>query len=70
MFSELPQIGHERSPRCHEPNATHFISNGHREREISRSVRNAKQVKKGTLTGQSVQADVVESVHVDVVTVR
>jgi hypothetical protein len=45
-FSELPQNEHERSPRRHEPNATHLGSNGHREREISRSVRIVKQVKK------------------------
>jgi hypothetical protein len=45
-FSELPQNERERSPRHHEPNATRFVSNGRREREISRSVRIVKQVKK------------------------
>jgi hypothetical protein len=45
-FSELPQNERERSPRRHEPNATRFVSNGRREREISRSVRIVKQVKK------------------------
>jgi hypothetical protein len=33
-FSELPQIGRERSPRRHEPNAIRFVSNGRRERKI------------------------------------
>jgi hypothetical protein len=37
-FSELPQNERERSPRYHEPNATRFVSNGRREREISRSI--------------------------------
>jgi hypothetical protein len=45
-FSELPQNERERSPRRCEPNATRFVSNGRREREISRSVRIVKQVKK------------------------
>jgi hypothetical protein len=45
-FSELPQNERERSPHHHEPNATRFVSNGRREREISRSVRIVKQVKK------------------------
>jgi hypothetical protein len=60
-FLELPQNERERSPRRHEPNATRLGSNGRREREISRSVRIVKQVKKGTLTVQSVQADVAGS---------
>jgi hypothetical protein len=55
-FSELPQNKRERSPRHHEPNATRLGSNRRREREISRSVRIVKQVKKGTLTVQSVQS--------------
>jgi hypothetical protein len=46
MFSELPQNERERSPCRHEPNATHFVSNGRREREILRSVQIIKQVKK------------------------
>jgi hypothetical protein len=45
-FSELPQNERERSPRHHEPNAICFVSNGRREREISRSVRKVKQGKK------------------------
>jgi hypothetical protein len=49
-FSELPQNERERSPHHHEPNTTRLVSNGHQEREISRSVRIVKQVKKGTLT--------------------
>jgi hypothetical protein len=58
-FLELPQNERVCSPRRHEPNATHLGSNGHRMREISRSVRIAKQVKKKLLTVQSVQdADV------------
>jgi hypothetical protein len=63
-FSELPQNERERSPRHHEPNAIRFVSNGRREREISRSVRIVKEAKKRTLTGQSVQADVAEVVQV------
>jgi hypothetical protein len=55
-FSELPQNERERSPRHHEPNATRFVSNGRREREISRSVRIVKQEKKWMLTVQSVQS--------------
>jgi hypothetical protein len=45
-FSEFPQNERERSPRRHEPNATHLGSNGRRVSEISRSVRIVKQVKK------------------------
>jgi hypothetical protein len=45
-FSELPQNECERRPRRHEPNATRFVSNGRREREISRSVQIVKQGKK------------------------
>jgi hypothetical protein len=33
-FSELLQNERERSPRHHESNATRFVSNGRREREI------------------------------------
>jgi hypothetical protein len=54
-FSELPQNEWVRSPRRHEPNATRLGSNGRRMREISRSVRIAKQVKKNVLTVQSVR---------------
>jgi hypothetical protein len=56
MISELPQNKHEHIPRRHEPNATRFVSNGRREREISRFVRQVKQVKILMLTGQSVQS--------------
>jgi hypothetical protein len=45
-FSELPQNEQERIPHHHEPNATRFVSNRHREREIFRSVRIVKQAKK------------------------
>jgi hypothetical protein len=65
-FSELPQNEQERIPHHHEPNATCLGSNRDREREISRSVRIVKQVKKGMLTVQSiqfVQADMVEAVR-------
>jgi hypothetical protein len=34
MFSELPQIRREDSPRRHEPNAICFVSNRCRERKI------------------------------------
>jgi hypothetical protein len=60
----------ECSPHCHEPNTTRLGSNGRREREISRSVRIVKQVKKGMLNVQSVQVDVAESVHDDMAEVR
>jgi hypothetical protein len=40
--SESLQNGRERRPRRCEPNATHFVSNGRREREISQSVQNVK----------------------------
>jgi hypothetical protein len=53
-FSELPKNKWVCSPRRHEPNAIRFVSNGRRERKLSRSVRRAKQVKK-VLTGQSVR---------------
>jgi hypothetical protein len=45
-FSELPKNKWVCSPRRHEPNAIRFVSNGRRERKLSRSVRIAKQVKK------------------------
>jgi hypothetical protein len=63
-FSELPQNERVRSPRRHEPNATHLGSNGRRMREISRSVRIAKQVKK-IVTDCTVRmdADVAEAVR-------
>jgi hypothetical protein len=51
---ESLQIEQERRPRRYEPNTTHLGSNRHREREISRSVPNDKQAKKGMLTVQSV----------------
>jgi hypothetical protein len=44
--SESLQIERERRPHHYEPNTTHLGSNGHREREISRSVQNDKQAKK------------------------
>ena len=44
--SESLQIGRERRPRRCEPNAAHLGSNGHQEREISRSVQNDKHAKK------------------------
>jgi hypothetical protein len=44
--SEFIQIEQEHMPRRHEPNTTRLGSNRHRMREISRSVKNAKQVKK------------------------
>jgi hypothetical protein len=53
--------GRERRPRRCEPNATRFVSNGCREREILQSVRQVKQAKKMMLTVQSVQADVAGS---------
>jgi hypothetical protein len=53
--SESLQIERERRPRRYKPNTTHLGSNGRREREISRSVQNDKQAKKGMLTVQSVQ---------------
>ena len=53
MFSELPQNECERSHCRHEPNATRFVSNGRREREILRSVQIIKKVKK-VLTVQSI----------------
>jgi hypothetical protein len=53
-FSELPKNKWVCSPRRHEPNAIRFVSNGRRERKLSRSVRIAKQVKKNVLTGQAV----------------
>jgi hypothetical protein len=52
---ELLQTERERRPRCYEPNATCLGSNRHREREISHSVQNDKQTKKGMLTVQSVR---------------
>jgi hypothetical protein len=52
---ESLQIERERRPRRYEPNATRLGSNGRREREISRSVQNDKQAKKGVLTVQSVR---------------
>jgi hypothetical protein len=52
----LLQTGQERRSRRYEPNATHFVSNGRREQDISRSIRIVKQAKKRTLTVQSVQA--------------
>jgi hypothetical protein len=58
--SESLQTGRERRPRRCEPNATHFVSNGRREREILQSVHKVKQAKKMMLTVQSVQADVAE----------
>jgi hypothetical protein len=63
-FSELPQNEREHSPYRHEPNATHFVSNGRREREISRFVRQVKQVKILMLTGQSVQSIRMMTWHV------
>jgi hypothetical protein len=51
--SESLQIERERRPHRYEPNATRLGSNGRREREISRSVQNDKQAKKGVLTVQS-----------------
>jgi hypothetical protein len=54
--SESLQIKRERRPHRYEPNATRLGSNGRREREISRSVQNDKQAKKGMLTVQSVQS--------------
>jgi hypothetical protein len=59
--SESLQTRRERRPRRCEPNATRFISNGRREREILQSVHKVKQAKKMMLTVQSVQADVAES---------
>jgi hypothetical protein len=50
-FSELPKNKWVCSPRRHEPNAIRFVSNGRRERKLSRSVRQAKQVKKGRVFG-------------------
>jgi hypothetical protein len=59
--SELLQTRRERRPRCCEPNATRFVSNGHREREILQSVHKVKQAKKNDVDSvQSVQADVAE----------
>jgi hypothetical protein len=43
---ESLQIEREHRPHRHEPNATHLGSNGHRMREISRSVQIDKQAKK------------------------
>ena len=54
-FSKLPQNKWVCSPRRHEPNTIRFVSNEHRKREISRSVRQVKQVKILMLTGQSVR---------------
>jgi hypothetical protein len=34
-FSKFPQNERELSPRHHEPNATRFVSNGRRERDIA-----------------------------------
>jgi hypothetical protein len=48
--SESLQIKRERRPRRYEPNATCLGSKGRREQEISRSVQNDKQAKKGMLT--------------------
>jgi hypothetical protein len=54
--SKSLQTGRERRPRRCEPNATRFISNGRREREILQSVRQVKQAKKMMLTVQSIQS--------------
>jgi hypothetical protein len=51
----------ERRPHRCKPNATRFVSNGHREQEILQFVRQVKQAKKMMLTVQSVQADVAGS---------
>jgi hypothetical protein len=53
--SKSLQIKRERRPRRYEPNTTCLGSNGRREREISCSVQNDKQAKKGMLTVQSVR---------------
>jgi hypothetical protein len=45
VSSEFPQNKRVRSPHRHKPNTTHLSSNGCRMREISQSVRIAKQVK-------------------------
>jgi hypothetical protein len=60
-FSELPQNERECSPRRHESNATCFVSNERREREIWKFVRQVKQAKFLVLTVQSVQSDVARS---------
>jgi hypothetical protein len=54
----LPQNKQKHIPRYHKPNATRFVSNGHREREILQFVHKVKQGKKSTLTVQSVHDDV------------
>jgi hypothetical protein len=54
--SESLQIERESRPRRYEPNAARLGSNRHREREISCSIQNDKQGKKGMLTVQSVQS--------------
>ena len=51
----MPQNEWVRSPHRREPNATCLGSNGRRMREISRSVQNVKQAKKGMLIVQSVR---------------
>jgi hypothetical protein len=61
--SESLQIERERRPHRYEPNATRLGSNGRREREISRSVQNDKQAKKGMLTVQSVRLLTWQSVR-------
>jgi hypothetical protein len=66
-FLELPQNERVRSPHRHEPNATRLGSNRHRMREISRSVRIAKQGKKMSVDYAvftvRTDADVVEAVR-------
>jgi hypothetical protein len=63
-FSELPQNEQERSPHHHEPNATQFGSNRRHMREISRSVRITKQVKKMSADcAVRTDADVAEDVR-------
>ena len=56
-FLEFPQNKRECSPHHHEPNATHFISNKHREREISRYVRIVKQVRQKKSVDCAVRTD-------------
>jgi hypothetical protein len=54
---ESLQIKRERRPHFCKPNATRLGSNGCREKEISRSVQNDKQGKKGMLTVRIVRTD-------------
>jgi hypothetical protein len=61
--SESLQIERERRPRRCEPNATRFVSNGRREREISRSVRIVKQKKKDADCAVRTGRDVAETVR-------